>query len=317
VGATYYPSRASLLHKLQGYGVIQLKRILTLTACIVLLTLNSWSQTAPTHEETMISSIYGQLAYLTQVKVASDAALSAIAGTTIDKTQITQQFNQAEVQITLSDFKTGALSDIEGQKWMNFVSPTAPRDTLYIQVGTQQFTDNGQHIEDWRTATARWIPAHVMSPEAIAALRDMTIHQVLIMPENASVFGKNVYTHYTTFTASVTYQGKTMSDKAIAFFGTDPKSQEAFTIQNPVLNFGGSLPSDVNDSFYPKGLMHSRLRDTPILSDWFVSQALSASSCTAVKHTLCCSGSRCGISVTDLQEELSTPLTLTPDKSTN
>jgi hypothetical protein len=42
----------------------------------------------------MISSIYGQLAYLTQVKVASDAALSAIAGSAVDKTQITQQFSQ-------------------------------------------------------------------------------------------------------------------------------------------------------------------------------------------------------------------------------
>lgn len=184
-------------------------------------------------------------------------------------------------------------------------------------MGLQQFKDNGLPLEDWRTATAKWVPAHVMSPEAIAALRDTTVHQVLTMPENASVFGKYVYARYTTFTASVTYQGKTMSDKAIAFFGTDPKGHEAFTLQNPVLGFGGSLPSDVNDSFYPKGLMHSRLRDTPVLADWFASQAISASSCTAVKRTLCCSGSRCGISVTDFQEELSTPLTPKPDKNTN
>ena len=136
-------------------------------------------------------------------------------------------------------------------------------------------------------------------------------------PENASVFGKNIYTRYTTFTVSVTFQGKTSTDRAIVFFGTDAKGHEVFTPQNPVLDFGGSLPSDVKDSFYPKGLMHSRLRDTPVLADWFASQAISASSCTAVKRTLCCSGSRCGISVTDLQEELSTPLTPAPAKNTN
>jgi hypothetical protein len=57
------------------------------------------------------------LVYLTQVKVASDAALNTIAGRVVpDKTQIAQQFSQAEVQLTLSDFKTGPLSEIEGQR---------------------------------------------------------------------------------------------------------------------------------------------------------------------------------------------------------
>jgi len=296
-----------------------MKRVLTLTACVVLLTLNSWSQSAPTQdEETMIRSTYGQLVYLTQVKVASDAAMNTIAGAAApDKAQIAQQLSQAEVQITLSNFKTGPLSDIEGQRWMNFVSPTVPRDRLYIQVGDQQFTDNGLPAEDWKTATAKWVPAHVMSPEAIAAFRDLTVHQALIDPKSASVFGNNVYTRYTTFTMSVTFQGKTLSDKAIAFFGTDPKGHEVMTPENPVLGFGGSLPTEVNDTLYPKGLMHSRLRDTPVLADWFASQAISASSCTNVKRTLCCSGSRCGISVTDLQEELSTPLTPPPNKNTN
>jgi hypothetical protein len=151
----------------------------------------------------------------------------------------------------------------------------------------------------------------------MAYFGDWTVHQNMTAPENASVFGKNIYTRYTTFTVSVTFQGKTSTDRAIVFFGTDAKGHEVFTPQNPVLDFGGSLPSDVKDSFYPKGLMHSRLRDTPVLADWFASQAISASSCTAVKRTLCCSGSRCGISVTDLQEELSTPLTPAPAKNTN
>jgi hypothetical protein len=294
-----------------------MKRVLTLTACIVLLTLNAWSQAVPLNEETMIRSFYGQLAYLTQVKVASDAAINQYSEVPIDKTKLAQQFSQAEVQLALSDFKTGPLSEIANQRSLSVASPIGPsRQMLYIQVGVEQFTNNDLLPQDWRTATAKWEPSHVMSPEAMSQLGDFTVHQLLTMPENASVFGKNVYTRYATFTVSVTFQGQTSSGKAIAFFGTDAKGTWFFTPQNPILDFGGSLPSE-GASFYPKGLMRTQLRETPVLADWFASQAISASSCTAVKHTLCCSGSRCGVSVTDLQEELSTPLTPLPDKSTN
>ena len=90
-------------------------------------------------------------------------------------------------------------------------------------------------------------------------------------------------------------------------FGKDPTGKDMASPQNPVLDFSGSLPTG-GESFYPGGLMHSHLRDVPILSNWLAAQAMPASSCSTIKKQLCCSGSRCGISENDLQEELSTPL---------
>jgi hypothetical protein len=119
----------ALLHKFAGIWGNSMKRSLTLIACIVLLTLNAWSQsTTATREENLVRTVYAQLSYITQVKVVGDAAVASYTqGTVINQTTLNQQLSSANITFTLSDFRTGPLSDIASEKWIDIVTqPTPP-----------------------------------------------------------------------------------------------------------------------------------------------------------------------------------------------
>jgi hypothetical protein len=282
---------------------------LILIACVVLLTLNSWSQstTAP-REENLVRTIYAQLSYITQVKVAGDAALASyMGGAAIDKTAFNQELSDANIYFTLSDFRTGSISDIASEKWIDIVTqPTPPRDILSIQVSTQTFTDRELPIADWVAATAKWIPGEAISPVAKELLYDLSVKEMLALGGKDLMPG-GVFLTYATYTVTVRFQNRSSVYKAAYLFGKNAKGEEKALPQDMLTTFNAPAFSP-SHTFYPNGLLTSHLRETPVLSQWLDAQKISNSSCVAGKAQLCCYGDRCGVSSEDLRTLLATPI---------
>jgi hypothetical protein len=286
-----------------------MKRVLTLTACIVLLTLNAWSQsTAFTREENIVRTVYAQLSYLTQVKVAGDAALASYTGgATIDKPVFNQQLSDADIYFTLSDFRTGPISDIASEKWVDIVTqPTPPREILSIQVSSQTFTDRGLPTAEWETARAKWIPEEAISPAAKEQLYPLSVKEMLAMGSK-DFMTDVVYSTYAAYTVTVKFQNRSSVYKAAYFFGKNSKGEEQALPADLLTTFNPPAFSP-SHTFYPNGLLTSHLRETPVLSQWLDAQKISNDSCVVGKPQLCCYDDRCGISSANLRTLLATPI---------
>jgi len=286
-----------------------MKRVLTFTACIVLLTLYAWSQsTTYSREENIVRTIYAQLAYIMQVKVVGDAAVASYTqGTAIDQTTLNQQLAAANISFTLSDFRTGHVSDIASEKWVDIdTQPTPSREVLSVQVTTQTFADRGLPTADWVMAKAKWMPGETLPPAAKELLDARSVKTELEM------FGKDftpavVFSTYAAYTVTVTYQNQTSVYNAIYLFGKNAKGDAVISPQDQLTTFNPPAFSP-SHSFYPNGLLTSHLRETPVLSQWLDAQKISSNSCVAGKAQLCCYGDRCGVSTEDLHTILATPI---------
>jgi hypothetical protein len=286
-----------------------MKRLFTLTACIVLLTLNSWGQsTSAAREENLVRTVYAQLSYLTQVKVAGEAAIAAYtSGAAIDRATFNQQLADANIYFTLSDFRTGPISDIASEKWVDVVTqPTPPREILSIQVSTQTFTDRELPTVDWVTATAKWTPGEVISPAAKEQLYPLSVKETLAL-DGKYFMPDVVYSTYAAYTVTVKFQNRSSVYKAAYFFGKNAKGEEKALPEDMVTSFNAPAFS-ATQSFYPYGLLKTHLREAPVLSQWLDAQKTSHASCVAGKEQLCCYGDRCGISTEDLRTILATPI---------
>lgn len=252
--------------------------------------------------------VYAQLCYLAQVKVAGEAAMASYTGKTIDRTKVAQQFLDAEVQFVLGDFKVGDIQDIANEKWGDIITPPLPpMQILKINVGSQQFTDNDLPMTEWQTASAQWVPADPIPPAVSDTILNKTVAQIIALASKGWSTPDVVYSRYATFLMTSTFQLKTITFKAVFFFGKNSKGEEVASPQNLLTTFSGPMGTTTKSS-YPSGLMHSHLRDTTVLADWLVTQAVSAPDWVPGKHQLSCSGSRCGVALNDLQQELATPI---------
>jgi hypothetical protein len=286
-----------------------MKRTLTLTVCFGLLTLNAWSQsTTASREENLVRTVYAQLSYITQVKVAGEAAMAAYTtGAAIDKTTFNQQLADANVYFTLSDFRTGPISDIASEKWIDIVTqPTPPRDILSIQVSTQDFKDRELPTADWVTATAKWIPGEAIPSAAKEQLYGLSVKEMLALG-GKDLMPDGIFLTYAAYTVTVKFQNRSSVYKAAYFFGKNAKGEEKASPQDMLTTFNPPAFS-ASHTFYPNGLLTTHLRETPVLSQWLDAQKISSNSCVAGKAQLCCYGDRCGVSTEDLHTILATPI---------
>jgi len=278
-----------------------------LAACA--LATSAGAQSPMSHEETVVRMVYSKLDYLTQLDVVSKAALDSYGGRPIDEAQIQQQLSDARIEVTLSNFKAGPVSDILDKKWSDYWAiPSPPQEVLEVRVNNHTFKDNDLPMVSWQTAVAKWKPADPPpAPEVLDQLQNQTVKDMLEM-NNKITPSEIVYSRYVSYSVTARFQGKSNTYRALYLFGTDSKGVEKASPGDPFTVMNG-LSFDTPQNFYPDGLLHSHLREVPVLADWLNAHQMSDEQCSAAgTKDFCCVGSRCGVAAVDLRNALSTPL---------
>ncbi len=90
-------------------------------------------------------------------------------------------------------------------------------------------------------------------------------------------------------------------------FGHDVSGKEVITPEDP-LDDTGILYHIQDGPAYPGAFLSSNVRDVPVVAAWVRSHEMPSKSCGGAARTLCCAGGRCGLSQTDLNNDLSLPL---------
>jgi len=284
----------------------------SIVVCLVcLFALPIWSQSKITHEEATVRKAYAKLSYLTQLTDVGDAAIRSYTTPAIDRVKISQQMNDAEVRFNLSDFKVGDISEIANIKWGELISPPPQPngEILAIDSGTQRFQDHDRLQSEWRFGKPHWQPADRVPASSMATVLALTVQQHIQISGKSWTYPDVMYDRYASFSASVTFQGKTAGPyNAVFFFGKNAKGQEVVAPQDNITD-GNALFLALTDPLYPRGLLETHLRETPVVSEWILSNEIFDQNCSVGKRELCCSGtSKCGISHDDLQRELGMPL---------
>jgi len=266
------------------------------------------AQSTMSHEETVVRMVYSKLDYLTQLDVVSKAALDSYSGQSIDEAQVQKQLSDAKIEITLSDFKAGPISEILNKPWLDYLSiPSPPQEILEVMIGNHTYKDNDLPMISWQTAAAKWKPADPTPQAALDFLQNKTVKEMLEASSKVTP-SDIVYSRYISYFVTARFQSKSISYKALYLFGTDAKGIEKaspgdfYTVMNG-LTFGAP------QNFYPDGLLHSHLREVPVLAEWLKAHEMSDEQCsTAGTRDFCCVGSRCGVAAIDLRNALATPL---------
>jgi len=274
-------------------------------------------QNTPTHaqasisrEEAVIQMTYAKLDYLSQLDVVSKAALRAyLPGGQVDRDEIDKELKDAKIDITLSDFRTGPLSEIEKKRWVNLVTfPQPPAEILDVKILGHEFTDADLPKASWQTVVTQWRPAEQVNQTALDQELGWTVEQVLKM-QPGQPLGNIVYSRYVSYSVELNAKGKTCSYKAMFLFGTNSQGEEKAAFEDSFMALNG-LSRDSSQEPSPNGLLQSHLRDVPVLAEWLTKHSVSGASCsTAGTGQLCCVGSRCGIPDVDMRRDLMTPLT--------
>lgn len=280
-----------------------------LLCSVLLLTRFVSAQTVPDAE--WLTTTYAKFAYLTSIHEPVRAAMAADRGEPVDAASLNRKIDDARLDITLSNIKTGPIAEILGQKWLEQVDmATPPKEMLSVQVGTDNYQEIGKGKVSWQTATAQWQPSPDAAPsDLVAVIKTWTVGRALSLEQERLKDGVT-YTRYATYTVTIHYQGKTNTYKAMCFFGKDAKGldkalPEDGYLESNAFTMGGSVSSL---DMLPTGLLRTHLRDYPPLKEWLQAHAVTGPNCRTGAGEFCCVEDRCGITTADLNRELSQPV---------
>lgn len=301
-----------------------MREICCLAVLAVSAVVHAQSASTPmSHEEAVVRASYAKATYLTQLEVASHAAISAYAGQPFDSYAFTKQMEDGQASFNISNVKVGALSDVANQPWGTFLT-TPDKTTHIMQIAAAMDTFSSPSLPKqiaWTGAKASWLASEADtgdSPSAdqgAAQMAAMPVSKVLQMAGKTLAQGQDVtWERYATFEVTATLKGDTVGPyRATFLFGIDSKGQEVVAPEDLITDrYDWVLPKAVTGSLYPKDLLRSPLRDTQVLSEWLQSSAVSDDSCVAGKGQLCCSHGKCGVSSADLKSELAQPAVVKP-----
>lgn len=263
---------------------------------------------APTHEESVIRTAYARAAYSTQVGVVSEAALHSFTGTPIDNHVLAEKLHKQEISYTLSNFAVGNVEDILDKKWGDLVTvPQPPDKVLQFHHQTPTISDVGLLAMHWDYTSANWTDTDLTDPETSRRVAALPLREIIRLGGALWTEPDVIYTRYATYNGTVSFDGLTISYRSTAFFGKNSKGQEKVAIQDNV-GGGGDLDYAVEQSFYPVGLLRTRMREIPAIQEWLNLNQSYGPKCVPGLGELCCTGSKCSVSGADLQNELSIPL---------
>ena len=260
-------------------------------------------------EETVVRNAYSRLDYLMRLTVYTEAAKHGIAGQVVDPIEVASKVQDAVPTYSLTSFKAGPLSEIANEKWGDVVSAPLNTDSLtHVTLGHQAYKDPDLAGVNWQSAEANSVKADQVPEDVRNKILSMTVQQVLSFGGRYFVTPDVVYDRYATFLVTSTYKGRTTGPyKALFLFGKNSSGEEVAAPQD-LYSDTTALQAAAFGLPYPSGILHTHLREVPILADWLNATQIPAQTCSTTKLDLCCSNSKCGISQVNLQHELSIPL---------
>jgi hypothetical protein len=286
--------------------------------CFTLLNLSSSAQTM-SHEEEVVRNTYAKLALLCAVDVLTkNIAMASFDGDKVSQTEIDRKMAAALPNYDISNFQIGDLSSVGDRPLSDFESVPVPGQRILRISGTAYtYADHSSATEPvthWAGLRVSWRDAH---PADAAALQPMSevgmayVQEIAKPGSNPAPIKRVVYTRYAAYTVNATYQGESTGRyNAFFLFGSDDHGKAYIAAYDQISgahdNVG--LGNMLAEPGYPEGFLQSRLRENPVIANWIRRNEMPASSCTLVTGDVCCSQGRCGISQTDLNRDLATPL---------
>lgn len=261
------------------------------------------------HEEEVVRNAYAKFELLCSLKPITDAGISQLSDSKVDEQLISDKVKDATPSFELTDFKTGEIADIADEPWRKFVTPPSPGGRVLLGELTSFYYSESGNSNWWRVARARWSQSQNYPPDQVKGLFDRSVGESIKLGVPYWSNSPVVYTRYASFTVDVTFKGHSSGPhKAIFFFGTDSHGVESVAV-NDLISGVQALWEVLQKTEYPTGLLRSSLRDTSTVASWIRENEIPTASCVATKgDDICCSHGHCGISVANMNRDLSTPL---------
>lgn len=231
------------------------------------------------HEETVVRAAYAKLSFASEQVAVAQLAMEA-TGLETPKALVgvpsDQRMADTQLQITLSDFVVGNVSDIVNRKAIDLINP-ATTEQLYIHEGYHSYVADKQEYQ-WYEPQPRWIPA----PQIPAEMANVTFGEFL----DSQWAQKQPWTKYASYTVVATFQGKNMGPhKALFLFGQDAKGAEMVEPEDGIVDAVG-LARAMSKHLLADALVSSRLRDVPLVKTW-VSAKQQSLNCSE-EQGVCC-----------------------------
>lgn len=273
----------------------------------LLLTFQFLAAQSSSSDEEAVRNAYAKASLLCALEPLTETGIDQVSGLKTDEAKLTKDMKAAAPQFTLSNFSGGSIVNISSEPWGKYATmPQTGSQILGGAVHTYNLADAGNGTS-WNVLRASWQTFNGDSDFIKTALARSVADTIRI---GSAEWSNNsvAYTHYVTFTATVTFQGKTVGPYQAIFFIGKSGAQEVIT-SNDVIS--GQLVSDaLSSDFYPSGLVSSSLRKQPAIAQWLKDNTIPTSSCSAAAagHHLCCSQGRCGLSEAEVTSAMATPL---------
>jgi hypothetical protein len=199
------------------------------------------------HEETVVRTAYAKLSYAVDLETALKAVQH---NPKITYAQLTQEVAKESLTFRLSDFSCGDFSSILDQRYARVFSDIRDGgDVIDIGSVTETYTDqtNGANTEaSMNVAKPRW------SHGPNGPVPDGTAAELLPAMEREA--GISALMRYCSYTAAVTFEGRSRTYRANFFFG--PEGQGEATPGDMVVALGGgTLQELLTKPVYPQVLL--------------------------------------------------------------
>lgn len=215
---------------------------------------------------------------------------------------LNQKIEQHTVTFELSDFKIGNISDISNARASEFMTPAVGGEMLMLNSESYMF-NLGMEINQIEGLKPKWVPA----PEE--SIGNMTIGELRDRQWQGSQ-GPRQWERYVSYTATVSFQGKTRGPyKALFVFGHDPKGNILITPEDAI-TFGVALADSLSVSLFPRVLLHTAIREHPVVVDWLNAHERAGVSCDQDRSGVCFDPVtlECYLGGMDVQREFAKPL---------
>ncbi len=255
------------------------------------------SATDMSQEETIVRTAYAKLSYAVDLETAIRAVKH---NPKITYAQLAQEVAKEALTFSLSDFSCNDISSVLDQKYAQVFSDIRDGgDVVDIGSVTESYTEetNGAKTEtSMNVAAARW------SHGPNGPVPEGTVAEMLPAMERES--GISALMRFCTYTAAVTFEGRSRTYRANFFFGPDGQGQ--VTPGDMVVALGGgTLQELLSKPVYPQVLLKTaRYRNNAAMRAFLNGNQHSNASCK--RGDACCdlSALHCGVYGADLEGSL-------------
>jgi uncharacterized protein (TIGR03435 family) len=239
-------------------------------------------------EETIVRTTYAKLVYAAQVGEIERILTEHRDPTTIDRAEFARRLRSVEVTFQLADMKVGNVEEFSNKK-MSEVTTDPSGDVLSASAGSFSYGYDGV---EGRSAVAalHWIQGR----QSLIDDWDTPFGEVLRMAHNAGNLA-SLYARCASYSATVSFQGKSRSYRAAFLFGNGPDGKEDIMMLDHIVNGTSYF---VSNSAYPGSLLLEE-RNVGVIAEWLRANQVSA---PGGRHEVACDLDKlkCGVASGDL-----------------